>query len=194
MAATTKLQLPLLVSNQAQKEVTVNQALTQIDALTQLSVASRTVTTPPPSPNNEDAYIIPAGATGVWTGLTNQVAVYYTSAGGWLFLVPQAGWLAWSQSDGAYIGFSGSIWALTQTGQPPFPATRGSFTLTANATSTTVVVAGCVSTSVITPVAATADAAQDSTDLYIVAALGQFVVHHASNSRVDRTFNYMLYY
>jgi Protein of unknown function (DUF2793) len=194
VAATTNLQLPLLVSNQAQKDVTVNQALTQIDALTQLSIISRVISAPPVSPSNEDAYIIPAGASGSWTGLTNQIAVYYASMAAWLFLPPKNGWLAWSQADGAYYAYYGSTWQATVANQPPFPGAKGSFTLVANAASTQVTAAGCTPTSVVIPIAATQHAAQDATDLYITTGTGQFTAYHASNSRADRTFNYMLFY
>jgi hypothetical protein len=37
------------------------------------NVKSASVTTPPGSPATGDTYLIPAGATGVWSGLTNQV-------------------------------------------------------------------------------------------------------------------------
>lgn len=189
MATTTKLLLPLLASNQSQKDVTVNQALTQIDALTQLSIISRTVTTPPVSPSNEDAYIIPSGATGVWTGQTNAVAIYYNTTNAWIFLTPSNGWSAWSQSDVSFIAYYSGAWQLLI----PGAYVKGSFTLTSSATSTTVSAPLCVSTSVVIPIAKTFDAAQDATDLYIVPGLTQFVVYHANNARIDRSFNYILY-
>lgn len=40
MARTTQLGLPLVLPSQAQKHVTVNEALVRIDAATQLSVRS----------------------------------------------------------------------------------------------------------------------------------------------------------
>jgi Protein of unknown function (DUF2793) len=189
VANTTKLQLPLLTSNQSQKDVTVNQALTQVDALVQLSVISRTVATPPATPSNEDSYIVPSGATGVWVGQTNNVATYYASTGGWIFLPPSTGWLVWSQGDTSFVAFYGGAWQTVAI----LTAIKGRFTLTASATSTTVAAPGCVATSVVMTTAYTADGAQDATDLYIVPGVNQFVANHASNSRIDRTFNYVLY-
>ena len=155
----------------------------------QLSVISRVIATPPVSPTNEDSYIVPAGATGVWAGQTNALAVFYNSVGGWLFLTPSSGWIAWSQADSAFVVFYGGIWQTASV----ITAIKGSFTLTASAATTTVADPLCLPSSVITPVPTTADAAQDATDLYLVAGNGQFIAHHASNSRIDRTFNYVLF-
>jgi len=116
VANTQKLQLPLLYSNQAQKDVTINQALTQLDALVQASVISRTLTTPPASPNNEDMYIVPANAAGIWSGQTNNLAVYMTSLGTWMFLPPQPGWTVWSQADNALYTYTGSNGWATEFG------------------------------------------------------------------------------
>ena len=49
MSETTQLGLPLLQPAQAQKHVTVNEALVRLDGLTQLVLASATVTAPPVS-------------------------------------------------------------------------------------------------------------------------------------------------
>jgi hypothetical protein len=108
---TTKLLLlPLLYSSQAQKDVTVNQALTQLDAVAQLSIISRTLTTPPVSPNNEDCYIVPSGATGVWSGQTNNIAIWLTMQNEWVFLPPQLGWRAWSQPDSTTVVYTSFGW------------------------------------------------------------------------------------
>jgi hypothetical protein len=50
MTATPRLSLPLLAAGQAQKHVTHNDALTRLDGLIHLAVASRSETTPPGSP------------------------------------------------------------------------------------------------------------------------------------------------
>lgn len=68
----------------------------------------------------------------------------------------------------------------------------GSFTLTANATSTTVTAATCAPTSNVILTPQTADAANDMATTYVAAGSGQFIVHHASNARVDRTFGYLV--
>ena len=66
----------------------------------------------------------------------------------------------------------------------------GTFTLTANATSTTVTDAavspGC--TILLTPI--TPDSANDRATTSVVAGAGSFVVTHANNPRADRSFDY----
>ena len=68
----------------------------------------------------------------------------------------------------------------------------GTFTLTANATTTTVQAPSCSPTSVIVLSAQTQDAANDMATTSIVAGTAQFVVTHANNARVDRTFGYVV--
>lgn len=55
--------------------------------VTLTDVIENTVTIPPIDATSEDAYIIPSGATGVWSGLTNQIAIYNGAT--WDFYVPQ---------------------------------------------------------------------------------------------------------
>ena len=47
MTDTPRMSLPLLAPAQAQKHVTVNEALARIDALTHLTLASVSLTVPP---------------------------------------------------------------------------------------------------------------------------------------------------
>lgn len=68
----------------------------------------------------------------------------------------------------------------------------GTFTLTASATSTTVPAPTCMTTSVVLLNPQTADAANDMATTSIVPGQGQFVVTHASNPRVDRTFGFVV--
>ena len=58
------LSLPYLAPAQAQKHVTHNEALTLLDAVVQLAVASRSQSEPPVDPAPGARYIVPAGATG----------------------------------------------------------------------------------------------------------------------------------
>lgn len=67
--ASARLGLPYLAAGQLQKHVTLNEALTRLDALTQTAVVSRTVTAQPAAPADGALYILPAGATGAdWSG------------------------------------------------------------------------------------------------------------------------------
>jgi len=86
-----RLALPYIQPSQAQKHVTHNAGMELLDAMVQLSVASRTVTAPPANPGPTLCHIVPAGATGAWAGQTGRVAVC-VEGGGWVFLTPAAGW------------------------------------------------------------------------------------------------------
>lgn len=108
MTNTPKLALPYLAAAQAQKHVTVNAALDALDGLVQLSVISANLTAPPGTPSEGDRYIIKSGATGAWTGWDASVAQF--SAGAWLRLIPQTGWLAWDAANGQLLVWTGSAW------------------------------------------------------------------------------------
>jgi len=108
MADTTLLQLPLLAAAQAQKHVTVNEALLRLDALVQLAVKDRDLTAPPGNPSDGDRYIPASGATGTWDGWDLNIAWYVD--GVWTKLVPRAGWLAWVEDEEALLVHDGSDW------------------------------------------------------------------------------------
>ena len=61
---TARLSLPWLMPAQAQKHVTVNEALRRLDGLVQAAVQSRSETSEPPSPDEGQGWILPEGATG----------------------------------------------------------------------------------------------------------------------------------
>jgi hypothetical protein len=108
MARTANFGLPLIAPSQAQKHVTVNEALSRLDAVTQLRILGSTLTTPPSEAENGASYLIPSGATGDWAGQKNRIAV--RSNGGWTFLEPVAGWRAWHVEDTAPLVFDGAAW------------------------------------------------------------------------------------
>ena len=89
----THLLLPYLLAAQAQKHVTVNEALRLLDGLVQLAVLDRHLTAPPACPADGDRYIVASGATGAWAGWDLNVA--YWVDGAWMRLVPRPGWQAW---------------------------------------------------------------------------------------------------
>ena len=103
------LSLPFILPSQAQKHVTHNEALVALDALVQLSVISAVQTAPPASPAEGERYLVPAGATGAWSGQDDKLAV--KDASGWLFLDPREGWTAWVQDQATQVRFTGAGWA-----------------------------------------------------------------------------------
>lgn len=108
MTVSPKLALPYLEAAQSQKHVTVNESLRLLDAIVQLSVKSMTVTSPPGSPANGDAYIVPASATGAWAGWDGSIALYADTA--WLEIEPGEGWIAWVQSTDGIVAWNGTAW------------------------------------------------------------------------------------
>ncbi|QPH53775.1 DUF2793 domain-containing protein [Pontivivens ytuae] len=108
MTETAKLGLPLVQAAQAQKHVTVNEALARVDAMTQLRLVTVMRPTPPVAPADGDCHAVPAGATGDWAGEDGRVAV--ASAGLWSFVTPQMGWRAWDVAGQAALTHDGVDW------------------------------------------------------------------------------------
>jgi hypothetical protein len=109
--STTNLGLPQLAADQAQKHVTVNEALQLLDGIVQLSVRGRGMTVPPASPTDGDRYIVASDATGAWTRWDGRVALY--TDGAWLQLPPRTGWRVWVEDEGALLVYDGSGWIGT---------------------------------------------------------------------------------
>lgn len=109
MTSTTTLGLPLVQPSQAQKHVTVNEALARLDVLAQLTLVSRSVSTPPAIPAEADAYAVPEGATDSWSGSEGMVAIFVN--GGWSFVEPCPGWRAYITDEGTAAQFDGTGWA-----------------------------------------------------------------------------------
>jgi hypothetical protein len=104
----THLLLPYLLAAQAQKHVTVNEALRLLDGLVQLAVLDRHLTAPPASPADGARYIVASGATGAWAGWDLNVA--YHVDGAWMRLVPRPGWQAWVLDEASFLAWNGSAW------------------------------------------------------------------------------------
>lgn len=89
-----RLDLPYLAAGQLQKHVTVNEALTRLDALAQLAVVSRTVGTQPANPADGELYILPPGATGLAWSMWSAGDLVRAELGGWTRVPTPAGSLA----------------------------------------------------------------------------------------------------
>lgn len=108
MANTYQFALPLLQPAQAQKHVTVNEAVARLDAVAQLRVVSTVLAVPPASALDGEGYVVPLGATGAWAGHDGEVAVF--ANGGWVFLLPKAGWQGWDEASDGQIIYDGVAW------------------------------------------------------------------------------------
>jgi hypothetical protein len=141
MTETARLSLPLLAPSQAQKHVTVNEALGRLDAAVQLSVLSRALAMPPGTAQDGDTYLVAPGGVNDWTGHDGQIAVRQN--GGWVFLLPAAGWRAFVADESATLMHDGADWADGAVAVAPSGAALGfgvhefDHALTAGATSLT---------------------------------------------------------
>ena len=68
MSNTYQFELPMLQASQAQKHVTVNETMARLDALAQLRFVSRSLSVPPASPVDGEAYFVASSGTGDWAG------------------------------------------------------------------------------------------------------------------------------
>ena len=110
MADTNRLVLPLLAASQAQKHVTVNEALKLLDAIIQAGVIDKDLTAPPGSPSEGDIYIVGASATGDWAGQDDDLAIYQDGA--WVFVTPLNGFIAFVADESTLYVFNSSWTSL----------------------------------------------------------------------------------
>lgn len=103
-----RLSLPFLQPAQAQKHVTHNEALRDLDALVQLTVESFGATTPPGAPVEGTVFALGTGATGDWSGHGGALAYRFDSA--WEFYTPRAGWIAVAADTSDARVHTGSDW------------------------------------------------------------------------------------
>jgi len=111
---TTILSLPLILPAQAQKHVTHNEALAQLDLIVQLAVIDRVLTTAPALPTLGDRHIVAAGASGPWVGQSGRIALYAET--GWQFTQPLPGWQAHVLAEGQTAVFDGLVWETLSDG------------------------------------------------------------------------------
>ncbi len=110
MDTTDRHGLPYLIADQAQKHVTVNEAVRALDALVQMSVRSAQVTQEPDAPQAGEGYILPAGRTGpAWGGLPEQ-AVAVWQDGAWAHFAARPGLTVYVEDEGAHRVWDGSAW------------------------------------------------------------------------------------
>jgi hypothetical protein len=90
---TPNLSLPFIMPSQAQKHVTHNEAIELLDTIVQLALEDTGANSPPGSPVEGQAWALGASPVGAWSGQGGRIATF--SGGGWLFVTPRTGWLAW---------------------------------------------------------------------------------------------------
>lgn len=108
MDATPRLQLPYIAPQQAQKQVTYNQAMRALDQLVQPAVKSRSIATPPGSPAEGDTYVVGPAATGAWAGKEGKLASLLD--GVWTFRTPADGWQLYVEDSAEIVIRQAGVW------------------------------------------------------------------------------------
>lgn len=105
---TPRLDLPLIQAAQAQKHVTHNEALAQLDTLVFLALDTTETGTPPAAPSEGARHLVAAPGEGAWAGQAGTVALWRDGA--WSFLVPRPGWLACDLARGVLMLREATAW------------------------------------------------------------------------------------
>lgn len=105
---TKRLGMPLLQPAQAQKHVTVNEALMRLDGLVNLVLQSHSAAVPPAQVIDGQCWGVPVDASGAWAGQAGRIAI--GSNGGWVFVPPQAGMRAQILDLGVEAVHDGRDW------------------------------------------------------------------------------------
>lgn len=108
MDTSPRLALPLIIANQAQKHLTHNEAIAQMEVLLQPVVQDMATSEPPTDPADAACYVVSIGATGLFAGKDAAIAAWIADA--WTFFTPQEGWTVVRASDGVPFVFSGGAW------------------------------------------------------------------------------------
>jgi len=107
MAQTPNLKLPFLAPAQAQKHVTVNESLAELDALVHCAVLGMQRNDPPSGPAEGDRWLVGPAPTGDWAGEAGAIACWRQS--GWTFSRPRPGWRIYDLA-------ASRLWALSAAG------------------------------------------------------------------------------
>lgn len=117
MSTTPNIPLTEVDSNVLQPSVPINDSLEVLDALIQPGgiVQDKDLTTPPTTTSADvgKRWIIPSGATGVWSGKTGQIALC-TAATLWRYFTPVEGWRCYVLDEDAEYLYNGSTWTIAQ--------------------------------------------------------------------------------
>lgn len=109
MADTTpRFALPFIQPGQAQKEVAHNEALAAIDCALHPVIQAIDAVAPPVAPAPGQAWGLGAVPIGAWAGQAGRLATW--TEGGWRFLAPVAGALAWLAPAATLVWHDGNAW------------------------------------------------------------------------------------
>lgn len=110
MESSPRLSLAYLSPQQAQKHVTVNEALRRLDALVSLAVRSRSLAAQPATPAEGDAYILPAAPSGAAWGAFAPGDIAAFQDGAWANIAPVEGLRAFVIDEALLFVFTAGAW------------------------------------------------------------------------------------
>lgn len=108
MEQSSRFGLPFMISGQAQREITHNEALISLDVICQCVVLSKSLTSPPPQPNGGECWIVADGGQGEWAEKDRSILSW--TEGGWRTVQPVLGMKAWVVDEQIEVRFDGQAW------------------------------------------------------------------------------------
>lgn len=119
MAISPNLKLSYLAPAQAQKHVTVNEGLAELDALVHCAVLGMGRNDPPPAVEG-DRWLVGTAPSGAWSGQAGRIASWRN--GGWAFSAPKAGWRVYDLAqDTLKVLTAAGTWTPLGGGTPAAP-------------------------------------------------------------------------
>lgn len=106
---TPRFALPFILPGQAQKEAFHNEALALVDAALHVCVAGDPSDAIPPDPAPGESWIVGSDPADDWAGKAYQLATW--SDGGWRFVAPVPGMMAWNVDAGYWLHWTGAAWS-----------------------------------------------------------------------------------
>jgi hypothetical protein len=137
VTATTKLALELL-ANSPGNQINANITFAQLNQRVMAGVVDKDLSTPPGSPADEALYIVASGNWGTGSSKAGQLAYWLDSTADWQFIVPIAGFRVsvLDELDASGVAkvyaYTGSAWALPESGGGGNPAGLPSRNVTAS--------------------------------------------------------------
>ncbi len=118
MSKTPHLSIAYLLPAQAQKHVTVNEAIAELDSVVQCAVSGMDRNDPPADAVEGEQYILGSVPDADWSGQAGRLASWRN--GGWAFAVPQPGWRIYNLADDTlYVLTSARVWTPLSGGGSP---------------------------------------------------------------------------
>lgn len=88
--------------------VVINDAFNLLEAMSQLAVEDRDLTTPPEDPADGQVWLLPDGElVGSWMSHQGELALWYS---GWIYVEPLEGAQAWVKDEQALLLYNGTTW------------------------------------------------------------------------------------